>query len=71
MNVYDWHGNKLNKGDRVEVHQDEGVSMATVVETFPDNPTINEPGHWVDIEKDNMGGVEGIPSYLLEKRFSR
>ena len=61
MKVYDGHGNELSAGDRVKVKQDEGISFATVIAPFPENPTSNEPGHWVDIEKDGNGGVRGCP----------
>jgi len=48
------------------VRQDDGVSLATVVEDTG-SPTVNAPGTWVDIQKDDRGGVEGMPSYLLER----
>jgi len=47
------------------VHNDEGIRNAVVVEPFPDNPTVNAPGHWVDVNIDNAG-PEGMPSYILE-----
>ena len=67
-NAYDRNRNKLNKGDKVEVHQEEGISMAVVIEPYPDNPTVNEFGCWVDIAKDGEL-TEGMPSYLLEKKY--
>ena len=57
-------------GDRVVIHQDEGDSFATVVECTG-VPTINDKGFWVDVIKDykpgELHGVQGIPSYILEK----
>lgn len=63
--VKDKSSNPLVAGQRVRVHQDECVREAIVVEVFPDSPTVNCDGHWVDI---NIGGsgAEGMPSYILE-----
>lgn len=63
--VLDRNGVKMEPGQTVRVHQDEGIRMAKVVEVFPDDPTINEPGHWVDIQKGG-DGIEGMMSYILE-----
>lgn len=62
--VKDMNGVEIVKGQTVIVHQDEGDRVATVIEPFPDNPTINEPGFWVDI--DGGDGTEGMMSYILE-----
>ncbi len=64
MAVLDRNGVKLKKGQTVKVYQDSGITSAEVVKVFADNPTINEPGYWVDIERD--GGVEGMMSYCME-----
>ncbi|MBK9497309.1 MAG: hypothetical protein IPO08_22875 [Xanthomonadales bacterium] len=58
------NGFELVKGQTVRVHQEEGTRVAQVVDVFPDRPTVNEPGHWVDI--DSGDGAEGMPSYILE-----
>lgn len=62
--VVDKNGVELKAGQKVLVHQPEETREAIVIETFPDNPTI-ELGHWVDININNTG-IEGMPSYLLE-----
>lgn len=62
--VKDINGVEIKKGDTVIVHQEEGDRMATVIEPFPDCPTKNEPGHWVDI--NDGSGDEGMMSYILE-----
>lgn len=62
--VTDQNGLEIINGQRVIVHQDEGDSIATVVETFSECPTVVSPGHWVDINKGE--GVEGMMSYILE-----
>jgi len=62
--VTDMNGVEILKGAPVIVHQEEGQRTAQVVEPFPDNPTVNQPGWWVDI--DSGDGVEGMMSYILE-----
>lgn len=62
--VTDMKGVEILKGAPVIVHQEEGQRTAQVVEAFPDSPTVNEPGCWVDI--DGGDGVEGMMSYILE-----
>ena len=62
--VTDMNGVEIEAGDRVRVHQDEGVREATVLRVFPDRPTENQRGHWVDI--DGGDGAEGMMSYVLE-----
>jgi len=62
--VTDMNGIEILKGAPVIVHQEEGQRMAQVVEPFPNNPTVNQPGWWVDI--DSGDGVEGMMSYILE-----
>lgn len=64
--VVDQNGVEIKSGARVIVHQDEGDSFATVHDVFPDAPTVNERGHWVDIEKDAHEGLEVMMSYILE-----
>jgi hypothetical protein len=49
----------------MSLHQEEEVREAIIVQPFLDSPTINEPGHWVDVNINNQG-VEGIMSYILE-----
>ncbi len=63
--VVDQNGVQITSGDNVIVHQTEGDSNAVVIEPFEDSPTVNENGHWVDIEKGSEG-VEGMMSYILE-----
>lgn len=61
------YGYELFTGDRVEVHQDEGMRMATVAKLI-DSQTTLEPGYWVDVTFDGNSGLEeGIPSYILKK----
>lgn len=55
---------EIKVGDKVFVNQDEGIVRAVVVELFPDNPTTNEKGFWVDVDAGK--GVEGIMSYILQ-----
>ena len=62
--VVDMNNVEICKGAEVIVHQEEGPRKAMVVEPFPENPTVNRPGWWVDIEDDN--GIEGMMSYILE-----
>lgn len=63
--VIDRNGVEIKTGQVVLVHQDGRTRRAVVVEPFPDNPTVNAPGHWVDININNEG-IEGMPSYILE-----
>jgi len=62
--VTDMNGIEILKGASVIVHQEEGQRTAQVVKPFPDNPTVIQPGWWVDI--DSGDGVEGMMSYILE-----
>lgn len=62
--VVDQNGIEIFTGQTVSVHQYEGNSIATVIETFPDSPTVKQPGHWVDINRGD--GVEEMMSYILE-----
>ena len=62
--VTDMNGVEILKGAPVIVHQEEGQRTAQVVEPFPDRPTVNQPGWWVDV--DSGDGVEGMMSYILE-----
>ena len=63
--VVDKTGVEIIPGQQVLVHQEEGTRRAVVVKPFPDSPTVNAPGHWVDVNIDNAG-PEGMPSYILE-----
>lgn len=62
--VVDKNGVDLVAGQNVLVHQEDGIRKAVVVQPFDDAPTVNEQGHWVDINDGK--GPEGMPSYLLE-----
>lgn len=62
--VVDRNGVEIIKGQTVVVYQEVEIRRAKVVEPFPDNPTTNFPGWWVDI--DFGDGVQGIMSYVLE-----
>jgi len=62
--VVDKNGVEIVAGQLVRVHQDDGVGTAKVVEVLRENPTVLEPGFWVDI--DGGDGVEGMMSYILE-----
>ena len=54
-------------GDLVTVHQDMTPTWcATIVQAFPDRPTVNAPGYWVDID-NGSGLAEGVPSYILKQ----
>ena len=63
--VRDRNDVEIKAGQRVLVHQDEGTRKAIVIKPFPDNPTVNEQGYWVDINIDSLGTF-GMPSNLLE-----
>jgi len=63
--VVDKNGIGIISGQKVLAHYDDGTRHGIVVKPFPDNPTINSPGHWVDISIENAG-PEGVPSYILE-----
>ena len=63
--VVDKNGVEIIPGQQVLVHQEEGTRRAVVVKPFLDSPTVNAPGHWVDVNIDNAG-PEGMPSYILE-----
>ena len=62
--VIDKNGTEIIKGQTVTVYQEEEVRKAKVIEPFPNCPTVNEPGWWVDI--DFGDGVQGMMSYILE-----
>jgi hypothetical protein len=64
MKVVDMKGREIIKGCEVLVHQDEEITKAIVIQIFPDSPTVNENGYWVDIDKGD--GIEGMMSYILE-----
>ena len=63
--VFDKNGVEIKSGQHVLVHNDDQVRKAIVVEPFPDNPTVNAPGNWVDVNINNAG-PEGMPSYVLD-----
>lgn len=67
--VVDKNGVELKPGQNVLVHNDEGTREAVVVKPFANNPTVNAPGHWVDVNIDNTG-PQGMPSYILEVQTS-
>jgi hypothetical protein len=64
--ITDMNGEELKARQIVNVHQEDQVSTAWIVDTFAEDPspTVNEAGWWVDINKGE--GVEGMPSYILE-----
>ena len=61
---WDFKPLRIRPGTKVIVHQDEGPRLAKVV-CRTGSPTLIEPGEWIDI--DSGSGVEGMPSYLLER----
>jgi hypothetical protein len=63
--VVDKNGIEIKPGQNVLVHNDEGTRSAVVVKPFPQNPTVNAPGHWVDVNIDSAG-PQGMPSYIIE-----
>jgi hypothetical protein len=63
--VVDKNGVEIKPGQTVLVHQDEGVRKAVVHKPFPDSPTVNTKGHWVDVSIEGLG-LEGMMSYVLE-----
>ena len=63
--VVDKNGVRLQAGQTVNIHSDEGVRKAIVVEVFDATPTANRKGHWVDVNI-NEEGPQGMPSYLME-----
>jgi hypothetical protein len=67
--VVDKNGVEIEPGQNVLVYNDDGTREAIVVQPFPTHPTLNAPGHWVDVNIDNAG-PQGIPSYILEVRAS-
>ena len=69
--ITDRNGLPLRVGDRVYVHQDDVVRMATVTGISGLIPTICKPGYWVDIDIDDTeyAGKEGMMSYVLERRL--
>jgi hypothetical protein len=63
--IVDRNGVELKVGQLVLRYQDDGGPYyAEVVELFPDQPTTNHNGFWVDIDAGD--GVQGIMSYMLE-----
>lgn len=62
--VVDMKGNEILPGQTVIVYQTEQMKEAKVVDIFPDTPTINQNGFWIDI--DFGEGPEGIMSYLVK-----
>jgi len=62
--ILDINKKEINVGSEVIVHQEEGDRKSIVVELFPENPTVNKEGFWVDI--DSGDGREGMMSYILE-----
>lgn len=68
----DMIGQELRISDNVRVHQTEGVRLGQIRELFPNLPTVNYPGFWVDLSFFNDDGklsdlVEGHMSYILER----
>jgi len=62
--VVDMNGTEIKPGDVVLIHHEDLDRIGTVVKVFPELSTVNQPGHWVDV--DAGLGHEGIPSYILE-----
>ena len=63
--VVDKNGVEIKSGQTVVVYSDKGTREAVVIKPYPGAPTVNAPGHWVDVTINNEG-AEGMPSYLLE-----
>lgn len=66
MIILDMNGKSLREGDKVRVHQDSGISLATVMDISNPLPTLNQEGWWIDIEKEEKQGLEGMMTYILE-----
>ncbi len=62
--VVDRLGVPIQVGHKVRVFQDEETTTGVVAEVMSDSPTVNEVGHWVDINRGE--GLEGMMSYVLE-----
>jgi len=62
--IHDINGIEIKPGQTVRVHQKEGITEGKVVELFPDWPTYQKDGYWVDIERGD--GLEEMMSYILE-----
>jgi hypothetical protein len=62
--VVDRKGVVIQAGQRVRVFQVHEITEGIVIDPFPDNPTKDKEGHWVDIDRGH--GYEGMMSYLLE-----
>jgi hypothetical protein len=65
--VYDKEGMEIKAGQKVLVHQDNGqlIREAIVVETYPNKPTLNQSGHWINLKIEKQDAEE-MPSYLLK-----
>lgn len=64
--IIDRNGLEIKVGQTVLIHTKlDDPQEAIVGRLFPDSPTVNEPGYWVDVRIDNHGS-QGMPSYLLE-----
>lgn len=56
----------LKKGQIVYLGGSYGMKKAKIEEVFPNSPTINRLGYWVDIKfEDNK--IIAVPSYIIEK----
>lgn len=66
IDITDMNGQPILEGSRVRVHQEEEISLATVMDVSLNSPTVRDNGWWVDIEKDDKQGLEGMMSYILE-----
>lgn len=64
--IVDINKKEIKVGSNILVHQDEEVRKAVVVDLFPDEPTTNEKGFWVDIRIGKNKRIEGMMSYILE-----
>ncbi len=67
--VIDINGVQIIPGQTVLVHQEEETREALVDDVFPDQPTTNEPGFWVDI--DFGDGLQGMMSYIIEVKNNK
>lgn len=64
--IADRNGLEIKVGQTVLIHTKlDDPQEAVVDRLFPDSPTVNEPGYWVDVRIGNRGS-QGMPSYLLE-----
>jgi len=63
--VKDRNGRSIAKRQMVRVHfEDQEPREYEVVEVFPDNPTSNQPGYWIDVATE--GGITCAMSYQCE-----